>query len=834
MDAAEREAWRRADRILDALLDLPAHERVDALDRLAPDSALRARVRRLLAAHETGRGPLDQTPAIAHDALRATDALAGRRLGRWVLERELGRGGMSVVYRAQACEGATGQLAAVKVLTLGALAHGGHERFLREQQALLRLRHPYIAALYDAGVAEDGTAWLAMALVEGERIDAWCEAHARDLETRVRLVRQVCEALSYAHRNLVIHRDIKPSNVLVDGDGHVRLLDFGIARLVDHGEHEATATALRALTPEYAAPEQFDGAPPGTAMDVYGVGALLYRLLTGSAPRSGPLRGDEAIAAPSRAAARSAAAVAWTPRLRGDLDTVVLKALAAVPDARYASVEALSDDLARWLDRRPVRAHPPSFGYRLRKYVSRHRLAIAAATLTLCALLGGIAGTLWQARIARQEAARARAAAAELAQERDRAKSEARRAEAVRDFLGEIFYSAEPTSARGIPDAMDLLDAGSRRAREDLILKDPLIAADILAISGGARVALNDYEQGEQDLALAIAILERAATPQSRALADANWRFGILHRMRGDSALARRHFERAVELAQAPDVPVEQRIGAEVSYAAALGRDGDTAEAERRLRGILDAIPALGLSDSQVHLDALNALTHMLGLQQAPLPERIELHQRRIAVAGRVHGPGSGWYAYTIADALPTLRKSPAHVGEAERLGREAVEITTRVYSRPHLFAAVATCNLAALYQQQERWPEARQYYDRALAIDAELGRGDLHAESCRYGRARTRMALGDLRGALSDLERSVRMLERLRKLDTVYGLRTCGLRAWILQERGDWRQAGAVLAACPGYPLAATDPNTQVWRDAVRRMEAHGGQGAVAGVPPG
>src|SRR5690606_19351408 len=174
-------------------------------------------------------------------------ALVGQRLGRWRLQEEIGRGGMAVVYRATAEDGAEGQVAAVKVLTLGSVARHGRDRFLQEQQALLRLRHPYIAALYDAGVSADGTPWLAMQLVEGEPIDRWCTRRGLDAAARVRLMLQVCAALDYSHRNLVVHRDIKPSNVLVDADGHVRVLDFGIARTLDGEGLALTSTALQAL-----------------------------------------------------------------------------------------------------------------------------------------------------------------------------------------------------------------------------------------------------------------------------------------------------------------------------------------------------------------------------------------------------------------------------------------------------------------------------------------------------------------------------------------------------------------------------------------------------------
>lgn len=482
MDARERELWQQADRILDALLDLPEVERESRLSGLAADPNLRGRVRRLLAAHG-GSGPLDAPSSPPDTAVAA--GLSGQRLGRWRLLEEIGRGGMAVVYRAVAEHGAEGQVAAVKVLTLGSLAQLGRERFLQEQQALLRLRHAYIAALYDAGIAADGTPWLAMALVDGEPIDRWCRDKGLDAAARVELVLQVCEALDYSHRNLVVHRDIKPSNVLVDADGHVRVLDFGIARILDEDDVR-TRTQLRALTPEYAAPEQFAGAPPSTAMDVYGVGALLYRLLAGAPPRRDA---QGAIAAPSRAL-RTRPGRHRPPdlrqrigRLRGDLDTVTMKALAERPEDRYAGVGALADDLRRWLAQRPIRARPPSLRYRFGRFVARNRWQTAAATGLFLALAIGVGGIVWQAEQARRQA---------------------ERAELTQAFLHDVFAEADPLRRGGrnsrIEDVLrDAAAQASQRfaARPDLQVETLRLVGELQALNGDNTGAVQSLRRAQ-------------------------------------------------------------------------------------------------------------------------------------------------------------------------------------------------------------------------------------------------------------------------------------------------------------------------------------------------
>ena len=257
---------------------------------------------------------------------------------------------------------------------------------------LARLNHPNITPLVDSGIAGDGTCWLAMPLVEGERIDRWCDAHAPDAHAIVRLYLQVCSAVAYAHRNLVIHRDIKPSNVLVDDAGHARLLDFGIGQFAD-AAGERTHTLWRALTPGYAAPEQLRGAPPGTAMDVYGLGALLHRLLTGRTPQSGAADG-QATARPSLLVREASDAYHrhYVP-LKSDLDRVLLKALAEEPEQRYATADALADDLRRWLDGLPVLAQKPGLAYRARKFAARNRVGVVASVLLAISLAAGVTAT---------------------------------------------------------------------------------------------------------------------------------------------------------------------------------------------------------------------------------------------------------------------------------------------------------------------------------------------------------------------------------------------------------------------------------------------------------
>ncbi|MEO8461180.1 MAG: serine/threonine-protein kinase, partial [Dokdonella sp.] len=372
----ENEILRRASELFDCLLDMDDDERDAEIEGLVETDALKHRLRRLLAAHRSV-GPLDR----AHANVDAPPA----RIAGWTIVEEIGRGGMAVVYRAERNIGGTTQVAALKLMTIGALAGLGRERFLREQSILTRLDHPNIAGLLDAGVLADGTPWLAMVLVEGERIDSWCRDSDLGIRDIVAVFLSVCSAVAYAHRNLIVHRDLKPSNVLVDRESRVRLLDFGIARLIDdENSTDATVTSMRAMTPRFAAPEQFSGQLTTTATDVFGLGAVLYMLLAGRPPRDVAANPDQTFTSPSRAAGEnpdlpSALRHSRQRELGGDLDTIVLKALVTEPERRYASVEAMASDLRAWLARRPIAARPGSLWYQASRFVRRNRVAVAAA-----------------------------------------------------------------------------------------------------------------------------------------------------------------------------------------------------------------------------------------------------------------------------------------------------------------------------------------------------------------------------------------------------------------------------------------------------------------------
>jgi serine/threonine protein kinase len=492
--------WQTLSPLLDKLLDAGAAQREERLARLRHDDpALADEIAALLAAEVAIQREAFLEGSALDFAAMAGGALAEKRIGAYTLERPLGHGGMGSVWLARRSDGRFEGKAAVKFLHFALLTRGGPERFEREGNVLARLAHPNIARLLDAGVAEGGQPYLVLEYVEGEPIDRWCEDRSLDIEVRIRLFLDVLRAVGHAHGKLILHRDLKPSNILVTAEGQVKLLDFGIAKLLDDDTRGAQATELtqlagRAFTPEYAAPEQIRGEEVTMATDVYALGVLLYRLLSGQHPTSSVTRTGveqmravlETEPAPlSKAASQTGLGTSGGPAhtslparaLRGDLDNIAAKALKKLPRERYATVAAFADDLERYLKDEPVTARPDSRSYRIRKFVLRHRLGVAAASATLLALVAGVIGTTWQAIEARRE--------------RDNALYEAERALA-KGSLVELMLGALRTAGRPLTQR-ELLDR-SVQLVEKQFARDPRIAIDLMLPFAGQYLNLGDTE----------------------------------------------------------------------------------------------------------------------------------------------------------------------------------------------------------------------------------------------------------------------------------------------------------------------------------------------------
>ena len=494
MPAIDPDRWRTLQPLLDHALELSASERPTWLATLRErDPSLADDVATLLAREDDAdRGGFLAVPLVP--------SLAGTRLGPWVLEQPLGQGGMGSVWLARRADGRFEGRAAVKLMNLALLSPTGQDRFRREGSVLARLAHPGIARLLDAGVASSGQPYLVLEHVDGQRIDDFATTHALGREARIGLVLQVLDAVSHAHANLIVHRDIKPSNILVTADGTAKLLDFGIAKLLEDeraGERTGLTGDGGALTPDYAAPEQVRGEPVTTATDVYAAGVLLYLLLAGRHPT----RAD------GHAPADVVRGVLETEPARlglGDLDTVVARALRKHPPERYQTAAAFADDLRRWLRREPVSARPDSLAYRARKFVARNRVGVAAAAMVAVVLVGATAFSLRQMRVARDQ--------------RDAAVRSARRATAMSEL-----QSVLAGDTRG-PDGAPLPPADRIALAERVLVRqfsgEPWLVSHVMSTLSRRFYENGDRESQRRMLGRARAIALESRLPPQLALAD--------------------------------------------------------------------------------------------------------------------------------------------------------------------------------------------------------------------------------------------------------------------------------------------------------------------------
>jgi eukaryotic-like serine/threonine-protein kinase len=569
MPSLSPDRWRVLSPYLDEALDIAADRREAWLASIrARDAALGADLERLLAEHVDLQqsGFLEHAlPPLAQPAER--QSLEGQIVGAYRLLSLIGQGGMGSVWLAERCDGRFEGRAAVKLLNIALVGRAGEERFRREGDFLAKVTHPHIARLFDAGVSPTGQPYLVLEYVNGQAIDSYCNEHALGIEARIHLFLDVLEALAHAHANLIVHRDIKPANVLVSVDGQVKLLDFGIAKLLDDdarwGDSPVAETSAltreagAALTPNFAAPEQLTRGRVTTATDVYAVGVLLYVLLSGQHPLGAATRSPATLiraiieVEPRRmsdvvvgrtetlepltlhAAQRGTTVSRLRWVLRGDLDTIVAKALKKNAAERYVSVSALADDLRRFLRHEPISARPDTLRYRTTRFVSRHIRGVAA-TVVFVVLLGGL-GVFHTTR---------------LATERDRAQREASKATKVSEALTGLLMGADPIANRATPDGQTIrgvLDAGAERVQKELV-GQPEAQAEILTVLGRLYRRLGMFDKAQHLLEQALASGRAAFGPEHLSVAQTLNDLGAVAAEKGDYQTAIASLELALSI----------------------------------------------------------------------------------------------------------------------------------------------------------------------------------------------------------------------------------------------------------------------------------------------
>ena len=719
MDA---DRWRLIGELFDQVVEAPIEKRDALLQRLCGnDEELLHEVRDLLAADAAGTALDQRTPqlrdAVAADWVRDQERAApiGNVIGSWHVLRELGRGGMGVVLLVERADGQFEQRAALKLIKWGMDSEAVLARFLRERQILARLSHPGIARLIDGGLSADHRPYFVMEYVEGTSLLEYCTREESGLPARIECILQVCAALQFAHRQLVVHLDLKPSNVLVTDSGEIKLLDFGIAKLLgDDQSDAATQTGTgrdRPLTPGYASPEQLHAEPVTTATDVYGVGCLLYELLTGRRPyalgdalsleqaRLALDRGE--LVAPSEAAAEVMNAVAPVParQLRGDLDTIVLKALKREPERRYTTVESMADDLRRHLSGQPIAARRDSALYRTGKFVLRHRVGVALAAAALSALVAITTVALWEAQSARDQA---------------------QRAKAVTDFLVDTFRAADPRGAPGGVKltAKDVLDAGAKRMETELV-KQPQMAASFSEVLGKIYLELGEYDHS-------IALLQRSLQLRhDHARSDAAYADTVALMARsqyekGDYAAATRSAQLALDGDRArgkndsPSVARDLALEGEIAR-----RQGDFNKSELLLQ------QALAMSRATLKVPAaqiaaqLNQLAALYG-DMRKLDVAATLTEQALAMFRSLYGEKHLDVAENLVN-LGVFRMQTDRIPEALPLFAEAIAIYRSLLPADHPLLALALANEGRALHRLNRYREADVLYHEALAMQRRV-----------------------------------------------------------------------------------------------------------------
>jgi eukaryotic-like serine/threonine-protein kinase len=712
----------RIEALFEEALEIPPSARDAWLaTACAGDPALTAQVRALLRAHGQGGGIVDRrlgpSPPPPPERERAP-----RPIGPYRILEEVGRGGMSVVYRAERSDGHFRRRVALKVLRGGLDGEELHARLSAERQILASLDHPNIARLLDGGITEEGRPYLVMEYVDGEPLTEHCDQRRLSIEERLHLFLQVVRAVQHAHARLVVHRDLKPSNILVTREEQVRLLDFGIAKVLDFrggvdlqgGRVPVTRTGIRLFTPEYASPEQLRGEPASVANDIWALGVVLHELLAGARPfearDASPLALERTILeeeppSPSvrvlngseeRAGRRGMGRQALHRALRGDLDRIVAMALRKEPDRRYASAEQLADDLERYLDGRPVRAQADRPAYRIGKFLRRHRLEVAAAALALFSILGG-------AGLALQQAAEAR-------DERDRAAAAAVRAEAVSGYLVDLFRTVDPWE---IPadqlSARQVLARGERRLAE--LPPDPLIRAPIL-------LAMGEIYQSLGDAAASRALLEEALDLRREAL-------GPDH----------------------PDTGAAMR-----ALADRLRRDGRLREAEAL------ALEALRISPDPFEEAATLSILGFIHTGMGETDQALSDFSGGLQLLRR-NGFGSSPEVGHALVNVAAIHRRQRRLDQAEAFLREALDHRRRNLGSDHPLTAVAMARLAGLLSEHlGRRDEAAELFTGSLEIQTRvLGADHPSRVEGLGGLAQIREEVGDLEGAESLLRESLR-----------------------------------------------------------------------------
>jgi serine/threonine protein kinase/tetratricopeptide (TPR) repeat protein len=801
-------------------LDLQPDEREEFLSGVAAtDPVLEGQVRRLLAAHAGTDRELESP--ISADAVQlldpSFDRWIGKRVGPWEITQRIGSGGMGTVYEAVRADDQYRTRVAIKLLNQHAATESTIARFRRERQILANLHHPHIASLLDGGVTDDGQPWFALEFIEGESITRWCDGRSLGIEKRLELFTQVCAAVQHAHESLVVHRDLKPGNILVTSSGDVKLLDFGIAKLVpaDAGDDQdapLTRAGTRAYTPEYASPEQLMGVPVGTRSDVYALGVVLFELLTGRRPFDlrglSPADAERTVRETTPARPSTVVAEQRLPhvgersldrlrrRIQGDLDAIVLHALRKEPERRYASVSDMAADIRRHLAGRPVAARPDSLGYTFGKLVRRRRVETAAIVLTGVAVIAAMAGVTRQGRVAERERARA--------------------AE-VTDFLKTMLGAANPGALGKDVRVREVLDSAAVRAGQ--LADRPELAADAHQVIGDTYLALGEFELAEAQFRSGLAAIQRLEPGGGRQTATALSRLSQALEFEGRFGAADTVLQAATAMFDRHGYDdATARTDHYDSRGRILSRLGDLPGA----RAFYEKAVAIQRELVPPNDSALANLLANLGVVTAEVGRMAEaetLLVSAVVAARRAHGEVHPLVA-SILSPLASVHAWAGHNDRADSTYLAVIEMRRKILGEEHPDYAWTVYNYSDHLRVTNRHAQAAEWSRRVLALRGRTLQ-DAHptvsASMAILGRALTEM------DSLAEGERWLRESLAIRKRIYPAGhfliLSSEGILGEHLAIAGQFDKAEPMLLASEKGLVAARGESAPIVADARRRI---------------
>jgi eukaryotic-like serine/threonine-protein kinase len=661
------------------------------------------------------------------------------RIGSYRVVRSLGEGGMGTVYLAMRADEEFKKYVAIKVIREGRDSKEIIARFRRERQILAALDHPNIAKLLDGGTTDQGFPYFIMEYIQGTRLDEYCDSNKLTTSERLELFRIVCGAVQFAHQNLIVHRDLKPANILVTPDGTPKLLDFGIAKFLNAGSFAddlpPTDTIMRAMTPEYASPEQFKGDPITTSSDIYSLGVILYQLLSGNRPYSFTGRGPAEVynavcqdepARPSTAitksensdtaklsSLRNTTIEKLQKELRGDLDNIILMALRKEPQKRYASAEALSSDIRRFLSGHPVLASKGTRKYRAGKYLRRHKAGIAVAAGVFVLLIAfALTATFQNIRIAQQRDAAEKA--------KQKAEAESQKAAKVTDFLVKLFETNDPAQSKGETlTARQILDRGAERLHKEF--KDqPDVQAELMAKVGNIYEKLALYDQAEKLLRQSLSIHKKYYGYQHINTAGCITDLAVVLRDKGNLDDAENLLNEALSINRKLTGRNDLQLAGNLSaLGSVLWEQGKLNDAEKIYRQAIELDRKVFKKEHLQIASDVNSLANVLS-DKGQNAEAEKLLREALAMDLKLFGKNHPEVS-TVLSNLATVVRDNGNLDEAEKLLREALAIDLKLLGNDHPHIAVRLGNLALVLKDKGEFDEAEKLNREAMAIDRKV-----------------------------------------------------------------------------------------------------------------